>query len=349
MSERFGEVRSILNQGESATNWTRLCDVVDGFDPGELDQMVFPYVAGHVREWNPRTCVAPREWVYRALLGEELPFWSMVRKLDLSLEYLDSTKLLTLLASSRMAQIEVMNLESNRIGAAGAQVIAEAEHLGQIQELRLGFNHLKLAGMLWLNRADSLDALRHLYIHDNSLGDLGTGALAKATFLTQLETLDLSVNEVGVNALVGLLDVLDGSQSIRQLVLNHNPMGKGTQAMQRLAKGFAQLEVLDLRGCELEDAEVRTLGKKADWSCLRNLDLSRNHKVRDGALNALLGEGEFPKLERVYLGGTLATHGLFEALNTLRALKYVEMPEAAVRSSGMGALRERGVRLIAAR
>lgn len=349
MSERFGEIRSVLNRGESAQHWTTLCELVDGFAQGELDQMVFPYVAGHVRAWNPRTCVAPREWVYRALLGEELPFWSMVRMLDLSLEYVNSDQLHTLLRSDRMAQIEVINLESNRIGAAGARVIAEAEHLGQIQELRLGFNHLKLAGMIWLNRADALESLRHLHIDDNSLGESGVRALAKATWITQLHTLVLSDNEVSVTALAELLERLDQAPALRHLVLDHNRLRKSTGAMKQLATGFAQLEVLELRRCDLEDAEVTTLARKSSWRHLRKLDLSRNVKVRDGALQALLGEGEFPALERVYLGGTLATVRMFDALDRLPSLTYVELPEQVARHQLAEALRERGVRVIAAR
>ncbi len=352
MSERFGEIRSVLNKGESTTNWARLCELVDGFEEGELDQMVFPYVAGHVRGWNPRTCVAPREWVYRALVGEDLPFWSMVRMLDLSLEYLNSDQLHALLRSDRVQRIEVINLESNRIGAAGAREIAEAEHLVHIEELRLGFNHLKLAGMLWLARAEALDGLKHLYMDENSLGDSGVSALAKASWLGQLETLVLSDNGMTQVALSEILEALDATGAVRKLVLDHNSFKKSESAMRLLARGFEGLEELELRRCELQGSEVRAL--RGRWPELRKLDLSRNDKVRVGALAELFGDGEFPALERVYLGATGADHELCEALLGLPSLRYVEMPipsgywarvppEVASRYDG---LREQGVRVM---
>lgn len=312
----FGEVRSLLNAEDGASVWSRLCEVLDTFDPNELDAMVFPYIDGHVRRWDDAVCVAPKEWVIRTLAGEELPFWSIVRKVDLSYLYLDAEDVLRLLASPRLSAVTLLDLDSNRIGLRGAEVIANATSLSNIRELRLSFNQLTVAGLVHLISAANMHELRVLDLEANGLGlTRGVPSLVDAPWSRTLTKLNLSKNKIGQRTFDALLSNLD-APNLEHLILDHNPAtGHALEILCHRHEDGAlpRLRALELRDCSLGEDALGRLFSSSLVTQIERLDLSHNEKVDDVAIERLLGNTPLA-IRQLVLGRTKVTRGLLERL-----------------------------------
>ena len=312
----FGEVRSLLNAEDGASVWSRLCEVLDTFDPSELDAMVFPYIEGHVRRWDDAVCVAPQDWVIRTLAGEELPFWSIVRKIDLSYQYLDAEDVLRLLASPRLSAVTILDLDSNRIGREGAEVIAEAESLSQIKEIRLSHNRLTVVGLASLIAAQNMRELRVLDLEANSLGATKqVPSLADAPWSRTLTKLNLSRNRLGHRAFNVLFSSFD-APGLEHLILDHNPTTE--RAIELLCHcheygGLPSLGALELRDCSLDTDALARLFSSSLMQGVERIDLSHNESVDDGAIELML-DGAKLSLKHLSLRRTKVTRRLIERL-----------------------------------
>lgn len=324
MAGNFGEVRSILNAEDGAKVWGELCRLLDDFDPAQLDAMVLPYIDGHVRRWEDAVCVAPQSWVLRALAGEALPFWSIIRKIDLSYQYLDADDVLTLLASPRLAAVTILDLDSNRIGSKGAEVIAGAESLTRIEELRLSFNQLGQPGLKTLIRAESLASLRVLDLEKNALGHarVTPPALSGAPWLRTLTSLNLSHNNLTAASCETLLTELD-APALEHIRLDHNAASRGVEMVSDYHREgmLPSLRSLEVRGCRLRDESLQRLFSSPLIEQLERLDLSYNNVVDDDVIDHLLA-GAPRALEQLDLGKTEVTRPALERL--LRGLPSIK-------------------------
>ena len=332
----FGELRSLLSRGERKKTWEALCEWVDRFDNVELEQIVFPYVEGHVRGWDASLCMAPRAWVQRTLDGEVLPFWGMVRGLDLSYEYLDAQKLWSFLESAHVSKVEVLKLQSNRIGVRGVRNLTRHGSLGHVRVLDLGFNRIQSQGAKMLAESDIFENLESLLLERNELHASGAIELATAPWMGRLRELDLTGNDIEATGVKAILQALSreegGGGRIERLVLDGNSCDGAGDELARLGGTCTSLRELELRGCALGDMDCRRMGSVESWRALEKLDLSRNKMLDMGACEALLRPNILPRLSRLYLGGTAVHESVVRLLDDLPTLEYVELPHHAISS-----------------
>ena len=298
MSGLFGEVRSLLNQAPDAKRWGRLCELLDQFDPARLDDMVIPYVEGSAARWPAELRVAPESWVLRAIEGEELLFWSIVRKIDVSYHYLDASQILELIQSERLERVELLDLSSNRIGAAGARALTDAEWMRSVQWLGMGFNAIGSAGAIALADAGHLDGVEYVDFESNELGDHGVRALSGAGWFSRVKDLSLKRNRFGgASAMEALLGAVDG---VTRLVLDRNNLSRaGVQVLSGAA--LPELARLELRGCEIRREGLEVLSRAGYLAQLEVLDLGANHELEPSELIRFIEQAELSSIEQLYL------------------------------------------------
>jgi uncharacterized protein (TIGR02996 family) len=193
--------------------------------------------------------------------------------------------------------LEVLDLVNSQIGNAGAALLAEVD----------------------------FPALHSLRLRCCSIGEVGLRALARAPWLPNLESLDLSNNilEIGAEELLGApltglrqlqlseshltdegLAALTTSphlQRLEALTLDVNRLGLA--AGQLLAKShFPALRILDLRRAWLAESSLHDLARWPGLARLELLDLSA-HSDRDGSLAALLASPYYNPRTRITLAG----------------------------------------------
>lgn len=298
MGGLFGEVRSLLNQTPDAKRWRRLCELLDQFEPARLDDMVIPYVEGSVARWPVELRVAPESWMLRAIEGEALLFWSIVRKIDASYHYLDASQALELLQSERLEKVEILDLSSNRIGAVGARTLAGVEWLRSVRWLGMGFNAVGSAGAIALARAEFLDGVEYVDLESNELGEHGIRALSEAGWFSRVKDLSLKRNRFGgAIAMEALLDAVDG---VKRLVLDRNHLSSaGVQVLSNAA--LPELRSLELRGCSIRSEGLDALSKARYLAHIEVLDLGANNELAPEDLTRFLDQARLPEIKRLYL------------------------------------------------
>jgi internalin A len=182
-----------------------------------------------------------------------------------------------------LTQLTSLNLNHNKIGAAGAASLAA---LTQLTSLDLTYNHIGDAGAASLA---ALTQLTSLNLPHNKIGVAGAAALAE---LTQLRSLDLANNKIGTagaEALAALTHLTSlnlarnkignaGATALAELtqLTSLNLEGNGIDAMGAASLlGLSQLTFLGLRSNEIADI--------SNFNSLKNLttvDLSRT-KIKD--------------------------------------------------------------------
>jgi uncharacterized protein (TIGR02996 family) len=191
----------------------------------------------------------------RALL--ECPSLAGLRELGLyRSQQLAAAELELLARESNFRELELLHLESVRVGGAGLQALALSQRFPK---------------------------LRTLKIRRCELTDAGVRALASSRTFPELTGLDLSGNnllpETG-NILNGFINF--GLTRLRSLDLSGNPVG--TYGARRLALSghVTDLRRLSLRGCRLTAEAAQSLGEICATE-LRALDLSFNRIEHEGA------------------------------------------------------------------
>jgi hypothetical protein len=134
-----------------------------------------------------------------------------------------------------LTPVEDLSLKGNRIGSAGAAV---------------------LAGFL-----SKLTSIRRLQLEGNEIGDKGVEALASClSGLSSLEVLCLNDNELGDAGAKALAGSLDKLKSLKLLELGHNYIGDaGANALAGPLGGLSSLNRLDLSDNRMGDAGVKVL------------------------------------------------------------------------------------------
>ena len=117
--------------------------------------------------------------------------------------------------------------------------------------------------------------------------------------LSQLSSLDLSMNEIGD---AGVEAVANGSLSLKSLYLLGCQIGPAGAKTLAKAKPLANLEVLALSGNNLGDAGAQALAKSTALRNLHTLDLCANGIGDSGAL-ALAQSNQLKKLKVLELFG----------------------------------------------
>jgi hypothetical protein len=273
----FGHIRAILHEAPSAQGWRALCEALDevSHDASAMQELK-PYCAAHLESWPVHLRTARKDVFERVLSGEEVPYWSSVRHLDLSrmkglpgvlgqvheqalfaqlshlnVEYcrLAPGELAQLLHVPGMATIEHLNLNYCDLGQAGAEVLASAEHLGALRELGVRRNKLKSKGGAALIGCAALSALTWLDAGYNQFGKkAGDRLINHEAFSSQLDYFDLCYGKVGASAV--------------EKFVKSDKLGK--------------MRSLNLRECGMEAGALRAMIARDDLTHLRELGLCSN-------------------------------------------------------------------------
>ena len=101
------------------------------------------------------------------------------------------------LVTSNLSELEMLNLNGNRIGDAGAELLARTAGLSSLLGLQIGGNQVAQDGIRALSRASHLQSLRLLDLSHNPVGADGASALASSTAFPKLERLLLRGASIG--------------------------------------------------------------------------------------------------------------------------------------------------------
>lgn len=270
------------------------------------------------------------------------------------------------LLSGSSSSLETLSLPSNALTADGDSANwAGLEGTGSLRTLDLSHNPMGPEGVRGLTRCLQQGAwprLTDLDLSGTGLGDEGLSHVAAALTTTPVPGLrrlllrDCGVGDAGLMRLAGALGRL-ACPALEELGLGGNG-GIGDKGASALAKaierrGLERLRVLDLRGSGVrsEGLGALVLSCRARAHALETLDFS-NPGVDGGVqalgaywLSASLGEGAFPRLQTLRLGGQGVGHaGVYAlhvaarngALRCLRTLDLGDNPEMG--DTGVGYL-----------
>jgi uncharacterized protein (TIGR02996 family) len=187
---------------------------------------------------------------------------------------------------------------ANRIGAGGAEAIANSQNFRALRRLVLDFNGIADAGLAALANSAQLDALRSLHLKSNQLTDDGLRALAIGRGMPKLELLELTFNQQLTHAGIAALAESPRMATLSSLWLRQIPLGPDAAhaiASSPHARGLRDLNLLE---CRLGDEGARALLASPHLDGLAKLQLAGNRISADvrSALQARWGT-------RVHAGG----------------------------------------------
>jgi len=182
---------------------------------------------------------------------------------------------------------------ANRIGARGAEAIANSHNVRALRRLVLDFNGIADAGFAALANSPQLDELRSLSVKDNQLTDEGLREFAAGAGMPKLELLELTFNRQLTHAGIGALAASPRLATLSSLWLRQTPLGPDAAraiASSPHARGLRDLNLLE---CQLGDEGARALLASPHLDGLVKLQLAGNHISADvaEALHARWGMG----------------------------------------------------------
>lgn len=311
----FSEIRSLLQQTPRRPLWFALCDQLDDLPEHERDELALPYIEAYTRRWPAPWCEAPQRWIERAIDGDMPPFWALVRHLNLNCHYLDSAQVESLLASTLLERVEILNLDSNRAGEKIGEILQHAPALGSVQTLLLGYNRLTHKDLVALSQA-RMPSLVQLSLDGNGLEDKLLKPLLAAPWMAQLEALELQQNRLRA---AGIRALLSHTPRITHLRLDHIELGGGLLELHAVPAG--QLRGLEVYSCA---------GPRAEQI-----------EAFQGALISLIRQGTLDGLVMLDAGGNGLGPEVMHALCTapgMRSLERLLMRRSALTPNAVNAL-----------
>lgn len=145
----------------------------------------------------------------------------------------------------RSGNLRRLNFGGNKIGNAGAHLLARYEFFSKVNWLELGGNDLGAEGTRALIKSPNLKKLKTINLYRNGIKDEGAQILAEENELDRLEELDLAQNEIGDPGLLAL------SQSKRfpnlvAVYIDNNFASREGRESARIGPNFAKLQSLNL-------------------------------------------------------------------------------------------------------
>ncbi|MCA9482407.1 MAG: hypothetical protein KC553_01600 [Nitrospina sp.] len=138
-----------------------------------------------------------------------------------------------------------VNLGGNKIGDAGADLLARCEAMSKVKWLEMGGNDLGPEGLRALIKSPHLRKLKTLNLYRNFIRDEGATLLAEENELDKLEDMDIAQNEIGDPGLLALAN----SKALPNLValyLDNNFATREGRETARHGSLFSKLESLNL-------------------------------------------------------------------------------------------------------
>lgn len=281
--------------------------------------------------WLQKLRCGPEMYIDDMHRFSDSPLLDHLRVLELPAMNLENDGVVALARSPRLKNIERLDLRENFIGTAGAHTLAYTPIFRNL-------THLSLRGVGFGSYSD-----------DPMLQEVGVRELAQSPHWTKLQSLDISGNQIGANALEMILHAKNLS-SLKYLDVSRNELGPGGAEVLRTTRSAMRLETLRIeetsigdRGliplpqspvleklrhlkmsaCDLTSTGVEQLAKAIFRSTLQVLDLSGNSRISYSALRAVTEspcELHSLKMQNCELHAT-SKEGLTEALKDTRLLR----------------------------
>ncbi|MFO0808814.1 MAG: TIGR02996 domain-containing protein [Gemmataceae bacterium] len=295
---RRADLEAVVNQLKAAhaAEWTRrISGLVSGheFRRGFVEEVTLS--ADALLEHGPELAAAGHlGTVHLPDVGNDLrrvlnaPAMALVRTLDLVGNRVGDAGAAALMSSSRLANLEAIDLSFNGLTNDGVRVLL-TRRWPKLRSLDLrGSDGLGRTGAIRIGRSSSLPVLETLDVSDNQLDGSGVWALAHSTALPRLADLRLAGNPVGdagARALAG--SAVFGRQLERIGTLDLSRTQLGSSGIQALVGDprFKAVQVLKLAGNRIDSEGLIAL-TLTNLPELRELDLSANF-VADEAAYAL--------------------------------------------------------------
>ncbi|WAS97391.1 TIGR02996 domain-containing protein [Nannocystis punicea] len=232
------------------------------------------------------------------------PLLSVITALDLCAEGNDigPDGAIALAEATHLTQLRELRLRDNRIEEEGGIALAGATHFAGLTKLDLRSCQVGTEGVKALAAATQLANLRELWLGCTFFDsgrtpcrDEGVFALAAASHLNQLVTLDLQWNEVrlaGARALAAAPQFA----GLRELWLGASHLG--AEGATAVATGLPNLTLLDLYDNDIGPKGVRSIARRLKH--LRTLDVSHNHIGIEG-VQAIAGAESLAGLRELRL------------------------------------------------
>ena len=190
LSARFAHVRSVLHQRPSAAAWRALSELLVGWPPEHLAQVVYPYAQDLLSRWSD-------EIQRGAYIG-----WASVEQGRLIAHHPGLTLINTwysdrsaspdharaLAQPGVLPMLTTLHLHDGWIGDEGARALARPDALPTLRVLRLGRDHFSDEGVAALAQRQGL---LELSLRSRAWGDDGVRALASSPAMATLRTLHL--------------------------------------------------------------------------------------------------------------------------------------------------------------
>jgi uncharacterized protein (TIGR02996 family) len=234
--------------------------------------------------------------------------------LDLSNAYINDDHVSQLCTSGAMPRLQSLALGGNRLSERAADAIASCGW--PLTALTFAFpvethdsywtaGQMQSAGLAKLAASKLAPKLRTLVFENQQMDDAGPEALASTQF-ESLEVLSLAGNRVGVPGLRAL-GTSKALSNVTSLDLSLNPVGEGIDAL--VTASMPKLASLHLAATEITDAHLDRL-LRAPWIAnLVELDLSDNAITDESA--AMFASASLQNLASLHLRNTkLSAKGL---------------------------------------
>jgi uncharacterized protein (TIGR02996 family) len=184
--------------------------------------------------------------------------------------------------SSALANLTVLDLARNNLGASGAQALAQPPYLTSLTHLNVSHNNIRDTGAKAIAEAPRLRHLRVLNLGGNGIGGPGLKALAGSTNLDHLRTLNLSGNFIGADSVRALVESAH-LRKVTSLDLSDASLEEDSARVLASAANLTRLTTLLLKKNLLGDGGAKALAQSPHLSRLSWLDLNDNRIGKAGA------------------------------------------------------------------
>lgn len=279
----FGYLRSLTQGAPSPKRWEELCASLDPWRGQEdLYEIILPYLHGALRHWPDAMCVAPREWIERALEGVAMPQLVIARSLNLQGQWLGTRGATRLAQTHSLVNLRILQLYGNKLEADGLRALLSTPRFEQVHTLNLFSNDLRSQGASTLAELSNFKGLRHFGMSHNQIRDYGFVALIACPWFEQLESLRLEGNSLGVASMTALAQL--ERSALVSLEIGSNPiLIKGAQALAR-APALRGLRVLDLTSAQIQDEGLMELLDSEHFDKIERWGLAYNRLTDKAAL-----------------------------------------------------------------
>ena len=279
--ERFGELRSLLQEPPSEDLWRRLGEQLDTMpDSPALREVILPYVQDYTGKWPASLCVPSDTWLRRLMLDDELPTRALIRAVRLedvvgqsSIDDEEEAVRASMRAIEQLTSLESLSLCYINMLHVGLEQLLEGSILGRLRTLEFEDNYDLEAAQLaaFLKRAP-LERLVELSFSGEAVDKGVLQALCKRDWATRLESLSVLNSSQTPPTLTWLLK--QPLRALRRLRLHGWEELSEERPSAWRCEWAGPLEVLELYESPLPPGALAALAKLGLLSGLTRLDLS---------------------------------------------------------------------------